>query len=64
MSATPDTNLVGDNILGFLDYEIGIKLRTKQGSMIKVGPRFHHRSSLVDVDAGMNSYGFAFSLAK
>ena len=64
MSATPDVNLVGDNILGFLDYGIGIKLRTKQGHMLKVGPRFHHRSSLVDVDAGMNSYGFAFSLAK
>ena len=64
MSATPDTNLVGDSILGFLDYGFGVKLTTKQGYLFKLGPRFHHRSSLVAVDAGMNSYGLTVSVAK
>ena len=64
MSASPDPHVVGDGVLGFLDYGIGIKLKTKQGYLFKIGPRFHHRSGLFVRDAGMNSYGLTVSVSK
>jgi hypothetical protein len=64
MTNTPDENLVDNSFLGFLDYGFGIKARTKQGFVFKVGPRFHHRSGLFVVDAGMNGYGVMFSVTR
>lgn len=63
MSDTPDTNLVDTGILGFLDYGLGVKFRTERGFIFKLGPNFHHRSSLTAVDAGVNSYGVMLSIA-
>jgi hypothetical protein len=63
MSETPDTNLVDTGILGFLDYGLGVKFRTERGFIFKLGPNFHHRSSLTAVDAGVNSYGVMLSIA-
>jgi hypothetical protein len=64
MSNTPDTNLVGDSLKGFLDYGVGVKLKTKQGYVIRIGPRFHHRSDVTIRDAGMNGYGVMISVTK
>ena len=64
MTNTPDENLVDNSLLGFLDYGFGVKARTKQGLVFKVGPRFHHRSGLFVVDAGMNGYGVMFSVSR
>jgi len=64
LSYTPDPNIVDDSVLGFFDYGIGIKARTKQGYVIKIGPRFHHRSGLLVVDAGVTSYGIELSVMK
>jgi len=64
MSETPDTNLVDTGILGFLDYGLGVKARTESGYIFKLGPRFHHRSCLTSVDAGLNSYGVMLGVAK
>ena len=63
-SATPDPHIVDDFVLGFFEYGIGIKARTKQGFVIKIGPRFQHRSGLFVVDAGVNGYGIMFSVTK
>ena len=63
-SFTPDPHIVDDSVLGFFDYGIGIKARTKQGYVIKIGPRFHHRSGLFIRDAGVNGYGIMFSVTK
>ena len=64
LSYTPDPHIVDDSVLGFFEYGIGIKVRTKQGFVIKIGPRFHHRSALFLRDSGMNGYGVTFSVAK
>jgi len=64
VSFTPDPHIVDDSVIGFLDYGIGIKARTKQGYVIRIGPRFHHRSGLFVVDAGVNGYGIMFSVTK
>jgi hypothetical protein len=64
MSETPDENLVDTGVLGFLDYGLGIKARTTGGFIFKLAGRFHHRSCLTSVDAGMNSYGVVLSVAR
>jgi hypothetical protein len=64
LSYTPDPHVVDDFVLGFFEYGIGIKARTKQGFVIKIGPRFQHRSGLFVVDAGVNGYGIMFSVSK
>ena len=64
LSYTPDPHIVDDFVLGFFEYGIGIKARTKQGFVIKIGPRFQHRSGLFVVDAGVNGYGIMFSVTK
>ena len=64
LSYTPDPHIVEDSVLGFFDYGVGIKARTKQGYVFKIGPRFHHRSGLFVRDAGVNSYGIMCSLTK
>jgi hypothetical protein len=64
MSETPDTNLVDSGVLGFLDYGLGMKWRTEGGLGFKLGARFHHRSCLTTVDAGVNSYGVMLSVTK
>jgi hypothetical protein len=64
LSETPDKNLVDTGILGFLDYGLGVKARTESGYIFKLGAKFHHRSCLTSVDAGVNSYGVTLSLAK
>ena len=64
LSYTPDPHIVDDAVLGFFEYGIGIKARTKQGYVIKIGPRFQHRSGLFVVDAGVNGYGIMFSVTK
>ena len=63
-SATPDPHIVDDFVLGFLDYGVGIKARTKQGVVFKIGPRFHHRSGLFVRDAGVNGYGIMLSVTR
>ena len=63
-SATPDPHIVDDFVLGFLDYGVGIKARTKHGVVFKIGPRFHHRSGLFVRDAGVNGYGIMFSVTR
>ena len=63
-SFTPDPHIVDDSVLGFFDYGIGIKARTKQGYVFRIGPRFHHRSGLFIRDAGVNGYGIMFSVTK
>jgi len=64
MTNTPDTNLVGDSLIGFLDYGVGVKFKTAQGFVIKIGPRFHHRSDVTVRDAGMNGYGVMVSVTR
>jgi hypothetical protein len=64
MTDTPDTDMVFDSPLGFIDYGLGIKLKLKNGLTFKLGPRFHHRSALLVHDTGMNSYGLSFSITK
>jgi hypothetical protein len=61
---TPDPHIVEDSVLGFFTYGVGIKARTKRGFVIKIGPRFEHRSGLFVVDAGVNGYGIEFSVTK
>ena len=64
MSDTPDEHVVDTGVLGFLDYGLGVKVRTERGLVVKLGPRFHHRSSLLKDDAGMNTYGVMLSVTK
>lgn len=64
MTNTPDQHLVDNSLLGFLDYGLGVKAKTRQGYVIKVGARFHHRSALFLRDAGMNGYGVMVSVVK
>jgi hypothetical protein len=64
MSDTPDEHVVDTGVLGFLDYGLGVKVRTERGLVVKLGPRFHHRSSLLKDDAGMNTYGVMLSVTR
>jgi hypothetical protein len=64
MSDTPDDHILGTGILGFFDYGVGVKFKSESGVVVKLGPRFHHRSSLFKDDAGMNTYGLMLSVAK
>ena len=64
MSDSPDDHIVGPGVLGFFDYGLGVRFRTDGGLLVRLGPRFHHCSSLFRDDAGLNTYGLMFSVAK
>jgi hypothetical protein len=64
MTDTPDTDMVFDGVLGFIDYGLGIKIKLENGLTFKIGPRFHHRSGVMRPDTGMNSYGISCSITK
>lgn len=53
MSYTSNTRMVRNNLLGFIDYGCGLEFQN-----IKLGPRFHHTSSMFGKDSGINTYGF------
>lgn len=59
---SPSNKTLGTNILGFIDYGLGVKFKLSKRYTGKVGLRFEHSSSVPGADTGINSYETSWSI--
>lgn len=55
-SYSPSNRTLGNGVLGFIDYGIGVKTKLTAKYTLKTGLRFEHSSSIPTNDAGINTH--------